>query len=75
MNGDGVSVAPDSNRPAKPEVAVVTEGSAGGGRAVVRRFAAAGAPVGIIARGIDGLRGAGRDVEKLGCRALILRGT
>ncbi len=54
-----------------PEVVVVTGASAGVGRAVVRRFAQAGAHIGLIARGIDGLEGTKRDVEKLGGKALI----
>jgi short-subunit dehydrogenase len=55
----------------KPQVVVVTGASAGVGRAVVRRFAQEGAHVGLIARGIDGLEGAKRDVEKLGGKAII----
>ncbi len=53
-------------------VVVVTGASAGLGRAIVRRFARAGAAVGLIARGRDGLEGARRDVERLGGRALVL---
>ncbi len=59
--------APDG----KPEVVVVTGASAGVGRAVVRRFAQAGAHVGLLARGIDGLEGAKRDVEQLGGKAVL----
>jgi NAD(P)-dependent dehydrogenase (short-subunit alcohol dehydrogenase family) len=55
-----------------PEVVVVTGASAGVGRAVVRRFAREGASIGLLARGVDGLEGAGRDVESLGGRALVL---
>jgi len=54
----------------KPEVVVVTGASAGVGRAVVRRFAQEGAHIGLLARGIDGLEGARRDVEELGGRAI-----
>lgn len=73
MSGDGVWV---ERRPARtpPEVVVVTGASAGVGRAVVRRFAAEGARVGLIARGIEGLQGARSDVDKLGGQALILPG-
>jgi len=56
----------------KPEVVVVTGASAGVGRVVVRRFAQAGAHIGLIARGIDGLEGARKDVEALGGKALVL---
>lgn len=55
----------------RPEVVVVTGASAGVGRAVVRRFAEEGARIGLIARGIDGLEGARRDVESLGGEAVI----
>ena len=57
--------------PWRPEVVVVTGASAGVGRAVVRRFAREGASVGLIARGVDGLEGARRDVEALGGKALV----
>jgi len=55
-----------------PEVVVVTGASAGVGRAVVRRFAKAGARIGLIARGVDGLEAARREVEAAGGRALVL---
>ena len=58
-------------RQQNPEVVVVTGASAGVGRAVVRRFAQEGAHVGLIARGIDGLQGARKDVEALGGKALV----
>ena len=54
------------------EVVVVTGASAGLGRAIVREFAKNGADVGLIARGIDGLEGAKREVEAQGGRALVL---
>lgn len=53
-------------------VVVITGASAGVGRAVVRRFAKDGARIGLIARGMDGLRGAAREVEEAGGEALIL---
>ena len=54
------------------KVVVVTGASAGVGRAVVRAFADRGADVALIARGVDGLEGARRDVEERGGRALVL---
>jgi NAD(P)-dependent dehydrogenase (short-subunit alcohol dehydrogenase family) len=55
------------------EVVVVTGASAGVGRAVARRFGAAGASVALLARGQDGLDGAAKDVEAAGGKALALR--
>lgn len=55
-----------------PKVVVVTGASAGVGRAAVRLFAKKGANVALIARGIDGLEAAKREVEGLGQRALVL---
>jgi NAD(P)-dependent dehydrogenase (short-subunit alcohol dehydrogenase family) len=54
------------------EVVVVTGASAGVGRAVVRRFARAGADVALIARGQAGLEAARAEVEAAGGRALAL---
>ena len=51
-------------------VAVVTGGSAGVGRAVVREFAAHGYDVAVLARGEAGVDGAVRDVEETGSRGL-----
>jgi NAD(P)-dependent dehydrogenase (short-subunit alcohol dehydrogenase family) len=56
----------------RPRVIVVTGASAGVGRAVVRRFAEEGADVGLIARGVDGLEGAQRELEAHGRRGLVL---
>ena len=53
-------------------VVVITGASAGVGRAAVRAFARQGANVGLIARGLDGLEGARREVEAVGGRALVL---
>jgi NAD(P)-dependent dehydrogenase (short-subunit alcohol dehydrogenase family) len=55
----------------KPEVVVITGASAGVGRATVRKFAKHGARIGLIARGLDGLKGAQKEVEELGGRALV----
>ena len=49
---------------------VVTGASAGVGRAVARAFGRRGDAVGLLARGQDGLRGARREVEAAGGRAL-----
>jgi len=54
------------------EVVVITGASAGVGRATAQEFARRGAALGLIARGIDGLEGARRDVEQLGGTALVL---
>ncbi|GAB3559903.1 SDR family oxidoreductase [Spirosoma fluminis] len=53
------------------KVVVVTGASAGLGRAIVREFAKEGADVALIARGIDGLEGAKKEVEACGGKALI----
>jgi NAD(P)-dependent dehydrogenase (short-subunit alcohol dehydrogenase family) len=55
----------------KPEVVVITGASAGVGRATVRKFAKHGARLGLIARGLDGLKGAQKEAEELGSKALI----
>jgi NAD(P)-dependent dehydrogenase (short-subunit alcohol dehydrogenase family) len=54
------------------EVVVVTGASAGVGRATVRRFAADGASIGLIARGKERLEAAAQEVESAGGRALVL---
>src|SRR5512143_2822164 len=54
------------------EVVVVTGASAGIGRAIARRFGQAGASVALLARGLDGLEGAAREVEQAGGRALVI---
>jgi NAD(P)-dependent dehydrogenase (short-subunit alcohol dehydrogenase family) len=56
----------------KRQVVVITGASAGVGRAAAREFGRRGACVGLLARGRDGLRGAQRDVEKLGGKALAI---
>lgn len=57
---------------ARHEVVVITGASAGLGRATVREFAKRGAWIGLIARGVDGLEAARREVEAAGGRALVL---
>ncbi len=52
------------------EVVVITGASAGVGRATAQAFARRGARIGLLARGIKGLEGARRDVERLGGQGL-----
>jgi NADP-dependent 3-hydroxy acid dehydrogenase YdfG len=54
------------------KVVVVTGASSGVGRAIAQALGAAGARVALIARGLDGLLGAGADVERAGGEALLL---
>jgi|SRR5579884_1619871 len=56
----------------KSEVVVITGASAGIGRATVRRFAREGARIGLVARGVDGLNAAQREVVEAGGEALVL---
>jgi NAD(P)-dependent dehydrogenase (short-subunit alcohol dehydrogenase family) len=56
----------------RPDVVVVTGASAGVGRATAVAFARDGADVGLVARGVDGLEGARRDVERAGGRAVAV---
>lgn len=56
----------------KRPIVVITGASAGVGRAAVRKFARHGARVGLLARGVDGLKAAQREVEQLGSEALII---
>lgn len=50
---------------------VVTGASAGLGRAIAREFARNGANVGLIARGMEGLQAARREIERMGVRAHV----
>jgi NAD(P)-dependent dehydrogenase (short-subunit alcohol dehydrogenase family) len=67
---DSATRRPDHRE--RPLVAVVTGGSAGVGRATVRRLADAGYDVGVLARGHAGLTAAAEDVEARGRRALAI---
>jgi NAD(P)-dependent dehydrogenase (short-subunit alcohol dehydrogenase family) len=57
----------------KREVVVITGASAGVGRAVAREFGRRRACVGLVARGLDGLEGARREIEEAGGKALVLQ--
>lgn len=59
--------------PSQSEVVVITGASAGVGRATARAFAQRGARIGLLARGLEGLEGAQRDVEAAGGKAVIAR--
>ena len=62
------------SKPTKPRVVVITGAAAGVGRATAQLFAKSeGAHIGLIARGLEGLEGAKRDVEALGGRAIIIQ--
>ena len=54
------------------EVVVITGASAGVGRAAARKFARHGARIGLLARGVDGLKAAQREVQKLGSETLMI---
>jgi NAD(P)-dependent dehydrogenase (short-subunit alcohol dehydrogenase family) len=54
------------------EVVVITGASAGVGRAAARRFAIEGARVALLARGVDGLEAARREVQEFGGKALVV---
>jgi NAD(P)-dependent dehydrogenase (short-subunit alcohol dehydrogenase family) len=56
----------------QPEVVVVTGGTAGIGRAVVRKLAMQGAKIGIIARDCDRLEQTKEEVETIGGSAVIV---
>lgn len=55
----------------KKETVVITGASAGLGRAVAQEFGRRGASVGLLARGVDGLEGAKKEIEDAGGRALV----
>jgi NAD(P)-dependent dehydrogenase (short-subunit alcohol dehydrogenase family) len=61
-----------SNANQSRPVAVVTGASAGIGRATARLFGERGWRVALLARGVDGLAGAKREIEAAGSEALVL---
>ncbi|WP_019143305.1 SDR family oxidoreductase [Noviherbaspirillum massiliense] len=54
------------------KIAVITGSSAGVGRAAAIEFGRQGWHVALLARGLDGLDGARRDVERVGGKALVI---
>lgn len=54
------------------EIVVITGASAGLGRATAREFGRHGARVGLLARGVQGLHAAKREIEELGGQALAI---
>jgi len=56
----------------KSETVVVTGSSAGLGRAIAREFGKHRARVALLARGVDGLNGAKREIESYGGQALVI---
>ena len=54
------------------KVAVITGASAGVGRAIAREYAAQGARVALIARGVEGLEAAAKEARRAGSEALVL---
>lgn len=59
-------------KPLNEQVVAVTGASSGVGRAIARAFGAAGAKVGLIARGKDGLEAAAEEIRQAGGEALVL---
>jgi short-subunit dehydrogenase len=56
----------------KAETVVITGASAGLGRAAAQEFGRHGARIGLLARGVDGLEAAKREIEELGGQALVI---
>lgn len=54
------------------KIVIVTGSSGGIGRATAIEFARHGWRVGLLARGVDGLEGARKDVERVGGQAMVL---
>jgi NADP-dependent 3-hydroxy acid dehydrogenase YdfG len=60
------------SRAISEQVVVVTGASSGVGRAIARAFGTAGAKVGLIARGMDGLEACAEEIRRAGGEALVL---
>jgi NAD(P)-dependent dehydrogenase (short-subunit alcohol dehydrogenase family) len=58
--------------PGERETVVVTGAAGGVGRATARAFGRRGANVGLLARGVEGLEAAAREVAQEGGAALVL---
>jgi len=56
----------------RSETVVITGASAGLGRAIAREFGRRGARVGLLARGVEGLEAAKREIESMGGRAIVV---
>ena len=59
-------------RPLSEQVVMVTGASSGVGRAIARAFGAAGAKVGLLARGVEGLLACAQEIQQAGGQALAL---
>ena len=68
---EDVALTPADVQPGA-RIAVVTGASAGIGRATAVEFARQGWRVAVLARGIDGLEGARRDIERVGGQAMVI---
>ena len=71
MNGDFVSSLNNTVKIGKGTTVVVAGASGGVGRAIARMLGERGANVGLLARGVDGLEGAKREIEASGGRAIV----
>ncbi|MFD2515364.1 SDR family oxidoreductase [Pontibacter locisalis] len=63
----------DTNTDERKGVVVITGASAGLGRSCVREFAKNGYDVGLIARGLEGLEGAKKEVLQMGRKAVYVQ--
>ncbi len=63
----------ETNDKSRKGVVVITGASAGLGRACARKFAEDGYDVGLLARGIDGLEGAKKEILQMGRKAVYVQ--